>query len=99
MRKPDIKIVEVIAVIIGDLSLIFMDKPTPVLIGKITVTGGILFALWLILPFKALKNALASCCAETPEAYCLTVRWSGDNGCADDCRIRRVSESGCGAGS
>ena len=67
MKKPDIKIVEVVAIIIGGLSLIFMHEPTPVLIGKITVVGGVLFALWLILPFKTLKDALAKVVQKLPK--------------------------------
>jgi len=67
MKKPDIKIVEVFAIIVGGLSLIFMHEPTPVLIGKITVAGGILFALWLILPFKTLKSSLSAAVQKLPK--------------------------------
>ena len=37
------------------------------LIGKITVVGGVLFALWLILPFKTLKDALAKVVQKLPK--------------------------------
>ena len=57
MRKPDMKIIEIAAVIIAGLGLMYLDKPIPILIGKVVVIIGSILALWLLVPWLKLKKS------------------------------------------
>ncbi|MFC1608198.1 hypothetical protein ACFL47_09525 [Candidatus Latescibacterota bacterium] len=51
MKKPDIKFIELVAVLLAGIGLFAIPNPLVQLLGKLTVLGSFLYALWVFLPW------------------------------------------------
>ena len=51
MKKPDIKFIELVAVLLAGIGLFAIPNPLIQLLGKLTVLGSFLYALWVFLPW------------------------------------------------